>query len=168
MCGWDEVADNRPLRGGKGFLWEGGLRVPLIVRWPGVIEPERTIEAPVIGTDLFPTFLEAAGAQVPEVCDGVSLVPLLRGEDLERDHLFWHYPNYAWHGTNRLGGAVRAGRWKLIERYADSSRELYDLALDLGEQKNVAAEHPERVQALSTALHAHLEQTGARMPPRRE
>jgi arylsulfatase A-like enzyme len=165
--GWDEVADNAPLRGGKGYLWEGGLRVPLIVRWPGVVEPGRVIEAPVVGTDLFPTFLVAAGVEVREPCDGVDLGPLLRGGRLERERLFWHYPNYAWHGANRPGGVVREGRWKLIERYADESLELYDLALDLGEAKNLAAEHPERAKAMSAALHAWLGETGARMPTRR-
>lgn len=164
--GWTDVCDLAPLREGKGYLYEGGLRVPLLVRWPNRVAPGRVISTPVIGTDLFATFLDAAGVAVPSPCDGTSLVPLLEGRTEEHVPLFWHYPNYAWHGKNKLGGAVREGRWKLIERYADGARELYDLTADVGESTNLAAEHPDRAQALSTKLHAWLEDTGARMPTR--
>lgn len=162
--GWSDVADLAPLRGSKGFLYEGGIRVPLIVRWPGEVAPGRVSGVPVIGTDLFPTFLTAAGVEVPSPCDGFDLGPLLRGATDEHVPLFWHYPNYAWHGENKLGGAVRDGRWKLIERYADGALELYDLEQDVGEQKNLAGEEPERAQELSAALHAFLEDTSAAMP----
>jgi arylsulfatase A-like enzyme len=122
------------------------------------------VSTPVIGTDLFATFLEAAGLEVPDPCDGTSLVPLLEGRTDEHVPLFWHYPNYAWHGRNKLGGAVREGRWKLIERYADGARELYDLTEDLGETRNLAAQDPARAEALSAQLHAWLKDTGAQMP----
>ncbi len=118
--GYGGVADNRPLRSDKGHLYEGGIRIPLIVRWPGVVKPGTISPIPVISTDWFPTLLELCGAKPPEVCDGESLVPLLRGEGkLERDCLFFHYPNYAFHRSNRLGGAIRMGRHKLIERFDD-------------------------------------------------
>jgi len=165
--GWEEVCDLEPLRGSKGYLYEGGIRVPLLARWPGRVEAGRVVGVPVIGTDLFATFLEAAGVPLPEPCDGTSLVPLLEGRTDEHVPLFWHYPNYAWHGANKLGGAVREGRWKLIERYADGARELYDLAADVGETHDLADAEPERAAAMAAKLHAWLDDTGARMPRRR-
>lgn len=168
--GWDEASDNRPLRGSKGFLFEGGIRVPLLVRWPGVVEPGSTCHVPVIGTDLFPTLVEAAGVELPGdlELDGRSLVPLLRGEPFEARPLYFHYPHYAWHGMNRPGGAIRDGKDKLILRYDDDSLELYDLERDLDETTNRAEEEPERAAELAQRLRAWLEATGARMPRHRE
>lgn len=161
--------DNRPLRGGKGFLFEGGIRVPLIVRWPGVVEPGTICSTPVISTDTHPTLLEVAGLEPrPGVArDGESLLPLLKQSgELERQALFFHYPNYAFHGENRLGGAILEGDRKLIERYDDGSLELYDLAKDIGETHNLATELPEVARKLKRQLDEWLEESGARMPTR--
>ena len=170
--GWSGPADNAPLRAGKGYLYEGGLRVPLIVRWPGVVEPGRVSAVPAIGTDLFPTVLAAAGLELgaDALVDGVDLGPVLRGADaLERDALYWHAPNYAWHGDNRLGSAIRMGEHKLIHRFADDSIELYDLANDLAEQHDLSEQQPERAAALLARLEAWRADCDASLPtPRRD
>ncbi len=168
--GYQGVADNRPLREGKGYLYEGGTRVPLFVRWPGVTQAGSLSAVPVISMDLNPTILNAAGLQVaPGVpCDGEDLEPLLRGTGgLERKALFWHYPNYAWHRSNRLGASMRSGRWKLIERFDDGSLELYDLAADLSESRDLSDVYEQRTEAMRSDLAAWLKETGARMPSRR-
>ena len=170
--GWDGATDNRPLRSGKGDLYEGGLRVPLIVRWPDVIAPDKpvapgaVIDAPVIGMDLAATILDAAGA-IPEAgerLDGITLRPLFAGRKLDREQLFFHYPHFAWHKSNRPGGAVRAGRYKLIRRYDDNSVELFDLSADIGEQQNLAAAEPELAARLDRELGRWLQETQAQLP----
>lgn len=163
------VADLRPLRKGKGYLYEGGLRVPMIARWPGRIEAGRVDGTPVVSTDLFATVLEAAGLEPDEghPVDGESLVGLLtEGSALSRDALFFHYPNYAFHRDNRLGSAIRSGSWKLIENFDDGSVELYDLATDIGETTNLAADRPERANELRARLAGWRETVGAKMPRR--
>lgn len=170
--GWDGATDNRPLRSGKGDLYEGGLRVPLVVRWPGVIGPGKpvtpgaTTDTPVISTDLTATILDVAGVKPGrnDPLDGVSLRPLLQGQKLDREALFFHYPHYAWHKGNRPGGAVRSGQFKLIRRYDDNSVELFDLSRDLGERVNLAKRNPELAAKLDTELGRWLEHTGAQMP----
>lgn len=159
------VADNRPLRAAKGYLYEGGIRVPMMVRWPGVVTPGVTA-SPVISTDLYATILEAAGVPVPDddPGDSTSVVPVLRGEPMKRDALFFHYPNYAWHRSNRLGGAIRAGDLKLIERFDDGSLELYDLAADPSEMTNLAAQRPAVAASLQSRLAAWRDEVGAAMP----
>ena len=162
-----EVADTRPLRMAKGYLYEGGVRVPMIARWPGRIEASSRSSTPVISTDLFATILDAVRVALPPKYpgDGVSLLPLLTGRGgLDRDALFFHYPNYAWHRSNRLGGAIRVGDHKLIERFDDGSVELYDLAADLGEQHDLAAEQPELAERLRARLTAWRDEVGAAMP----
>ena len=162
------VADNRPLRADKGHLYEGGIRIPLIVRWPGVVKAGTTSGVPVISTDWFPTLLEIAGAKAPEATDGESLLPLLRGEgELERQCLFFHYPNYAFHRSNRLGGAVRMGRYKLIEYFDDDSLELFDLVDDLGEKHNIADRKPDLAADLLRRLKDWRTSVDANMPVRR-
>ena len=161
--------DMRPLRGQKGHLWEGGLRVPWIARWPGHVEPGAVISTPVISTDTYPTILEVAGLEpTPGLpLDGVSIVPVLEQTgELDRDALFFHYPNYAFHKQNRLGSAIRAGQYKLILRYDDDSVELYDLEADIGEKTNLASTQPEIASRLRTRLEERLEETGARLPVR--
>lgn len=161
------VADNRPLRSGKGFLYEGGIRVPMIVRWPGVATEGTVCSTPVISTDLYPTLLAAAGLKLRdgESPDGESLRPLLaQSGTLKRDSICFHYPNYAWHSQNKLGGAIRAGDFKLIERYQDGSVELYNLADDIGEKNDLAAKMPQKAQQLKQRLDAWLKETGAEMP----
>jgi arylsulfatase A len=159
--------DNAPLRSGKGYPYEGGLRVPFVVRWPGVVAPGTVSDLPVTSVDLMPTILEAVGLLPPAMreLDGTSLVAHLRtGGAFERP-LFWHFPHYRGK-DNPPFGVVRAGSLKLIERYEDSSHELYDLAADPGETKDLAKERPVVVRNMSTALHRHLAEVGARVPVR--
>ena len=163
------TSSNVPLRAGKGSCYEGGVRVPLIVYWPNVTPAGAECDAPVITMDLYPTILEmtGAGGAAKAPGDGLSLVPPLRqnGELAQRD-LFWHYPHYQHYqkeGTTPYG-AIRRGDWKLIEFYDDKPAELYNLRNDGGEQQNVAATEPERVQELRQALHAWRSAVGAQMP----
>lgn len=161
---------NLPLRGGKGWLYEGGIREPMIVRWPAVAAAGGVTSAPVISTDFYPTLLEAAGVDArPGIeVDGSSFLDVLRGgevgeariaEAAERD-LFWHYPHYANQG-GFPGGAILRGRYKLIERYEDGQVHLYDLEADIGERNDLATEQPERVAEMRGRLHAWYEEVGA-------
>lgn len=162
------VADIGPLRQAKGYLYEGGIRVPYMVRWPGVTEAGRIDDTPVLSTDLFPTILNACGAPIPaDYCgDGVDLRPVLTGRSIDRDAIHFHYPHYAWHRSNRLGGAIRSGRYKLIERFDDSSVELFDLDADMGEKNDLAADKPELAAELQSRLANWREEVGAAMPKR--
>jgi len=169
--GLDEVSDNRPLRAAKGFLYEGGIRVPLIVRWPGVVQPGTTCAAPVISTDLFPTVLQASGLAPKKDAplDGESLLPLLRQSGkLARKSLCFHYPNYAFHSQNRLAGAIRRESYKLIENFDDGSLELYNLARDISETRNLVKDLPDKAAELARELHAWQKGVKAAMPVRRE
>lgn len=154
-----------PYRGGKGRQWEGGLRVPLYIRAPGVTRPGSTCDTPVIGTDFYPTLLQLASLPLrPEQhVDGVSLVPLLRGERIPARPLFWHYPHYGNQG-GEPSSIIRAGDWKLIHYWEDSRNELYHLPDDSGEQHNLAAQEVERTGQLWTQLQAWLKETGASIP----
>ena len=165
------VGDARPLRGDKGHLYEGGIRVPLIVRWPGKVAAGKVREDPVILTDFYPTLLEVAGLKTRKHYpgDGESLLPLLTDKgDLERDAIFWHYPNFAFHRDNRLGSAIRMGDYKLIEFFDRNEVELYNLREDLGEKKNLAGVDAGRVQEMRKRLSRWREKSGARMPRPRE
>lgn len=161
--------DNRPLRGFKGMLFEGGIRIPWIVRWPGVVKPATTCSVPVISTDCYPTLLEAAGLEPTpgQPTDGRSILPLLRQTDgFDRDAIYFHYPNWAFHKRNRLGSAVRQGDYKLIKRHEDDQLELYDLGKDIGEKRNLASTKPRVAKRLAAQLDEWLAATGARMPVR--
>ena len=165
------VGDARPLRADKGHLYEGGIRVPLIVRWPGKVAAGTVREDPVILTDFYPTLLEVAGLKTRKHYpgDGESLLPVLTGEaDLQRDALFWHYPNFAFHRDNRLGSAIRMGDYKLIEFFDRNEVELYNLREDLGEKKNLAGVEAGRVEEMRKRLSRWREKSGARMPRPRE
>jgi arylsulfatase A-like enzyme len=154
---------NLPLRGGKGWLYEGGTRVPWIVKWPGVTPAGATSAEPVTSTDFYPTILEMAGlpARPTQHLDGVSLAPVLRkAGPLERDALFWHYPHYSNQG-GFPGGAIRMGADKLIERFEDGRVHLYDLAQDPGERDDLAARRPDRVAELRSRLHDWYREVGA-------
>ena len=156
---------NLPLRAGKGWLYEGGIREPFLIRWPGVTRPGSVCHVPVISTDFYPTILEMAGSppRPSQHRDGVSLVPLLRGgKTLGREALYWHYPHYSNQG-GFPGGAIRMGDWKLIERLEDGRVHLYNLARDIGERDNVAARHPDRVAAMRGRLHAWYKQVDAKL-----
>lgn len=147
---------NLPLRGGKGWLYEGGIREPFIIRAPGVAEGGSTCDVPVISTDFYPTLLDLCGlpAKPKQHLDGVSLVPLLKGgKQLDRAALYWHYPHYSNQG-GIPGGAIRMGEWKLIERYEDGRAHLYNLKDDISEQNDLAESEPERVKAMRAKLHA--------------
>lgn len=156
---------NLPLRAGKGWPYEGGIREPWIIRAPGVTKPGRMCDTPVISTDFYPTLLELAGLPLApqQHRDGVSLVPLLRGGKLQRGPLFWHYPHYGNQGGAPCG-AVRDGDWKLIEWYEDGSLELFNLRDDLGERRNLAADRPEKVKDLHARLMAWRKDVNAVMP----
>ncbi|MFT5470910.1 MAG: arylsulfatase A [Verrucomicrobiales bacterium] len=161
------VGDARPLRADKGHLYEGGIRVPLIVRWPGIVDPGTVSAVPVISTDFYPTLLDAAGLEPLESYpgDGENLQQLLAGEGkLKRDAIFWHYPNFAWHRGNRLGSAIRMGDFKLLNFFDDDSVELYNLKDDLGEKKNLADEQPELAARMKTRLADWRESSGAKSP----
>jgi arylsulfatase A-like enzyme len=163
--GGDPVTSNRPLRGCKGWLYEGGVREPWIVKWPGVTKPGSTCDVPIINTDILPTVLEVAGVTAkPELHkDGVSFASLLRGDTKPlHDALFWHYPHYGFSGSGPCS-SVRVGDWKLIEWLEDEGVELYNLATDLSEKYEVAARHPEIVQQLRERLHAWRKETDANM-----
>lgn len=160
------VTSNAPLRAGKGHLYEGGIREPLIVRWPGAIKPGSTCDLPVTSTDFFPTMLEIAGItrRPGEGLDGESLVPLLkRTGGLKRRAIYWHYPHYSNQG-GEPGGAIRYGDHKLIEFYEDQRLELYDLRRDLGERKNLAATMPRKAATLRSMLDDWRKSVGAKMP----
>ncbi len=155
---------NLPLRGGKGWVYEGGIREPFLVRAPGVTTPGSVCRVPVISTDFYPTILDLLGlpARPEQHEDGVSLVPLLRGAPtVPRSALFWHYPHYGNQG-GFPGGAVRMGPWKLVERYEDGRVHLYNLDEDVGERDDQAAEEHERVTAMRDRLHAWYREVGAR------
>lgn len=161
--GGEPVMVNLPLRDEKGSLYEGGIRVPLIVRWPGEIAAGSVCHTPVSSVDFVPTMLELAGVEdPPEDLDGTSLVPLLAGSGkLDRDAIYWHYPHY--HHTTPAG-ALRAGDWKLIEYFDDGRLELYNLRDDMGETENLASTMPEKAAELRDQLAAWKKSVGARMP----
>jgi arylsulfatase A-like enzyme len=155
----ERITHNTPYRAGKGFLDEGGLRIPAIVRFPGRIAAGRVVDAPVVNTDWVPTLLELAGAPLPAGLDGVSLTPFLLGRTAAPQRLFfWHFPHYTNQGS-RPAGAVRDGPWKFIENYEDQGAELYDLSSDVSETGNVADRHPDRVRQMRAALAAWCQAT---------
>jgi arylsulfatase A-like enzyme len=159
--------DNLPLRGMKGTLYEGGIRVPWIVRWPGKVQPGTTNSTPVISMDCYPTILEAAGLPPTpnHLLDGKSILPLLTNTSgFERDALYFHYPNYAFHKQNRLGSAIREGDYKLIKNYDDGSLELYDLKSDIGEKNNLVAKYPDLTKRLAAKLDKWLTESDAKFP----
>lgn len=174
--GVKNITSNEPLRGGKGMLYEGGIREPMVVRWPGVVEPGTTSDTPIIGIDLFPTILEMTGAPTPEgkLLDGESIVPLLKEQsDLNREAIFWHFPAYLQgkaegardpHFRTRPAGAVRAGDFKLIEYFEDGALELYNLADDIAEQNNLVDTIPEKAAELHQLMLAWRKAVNAPVP----
>lgn len=143
---------NAPLREGKGYLYEGGIRVPLIVKWPGAAKPASVSSTPVSSIDILPTILEICEVKHSAAIDGVSLAPLLRQTgDINREALYWHYPHYANQG-GKPGGAIRVGDFKLIEFYEQGRRELFNLREDVREANNVSEKFPDRVTELAARL----------------
>ncbi|MHC4475536.1 MAG: sulfatase [Planctomycetota bacterium] len=159
------ATSNLPLRCGKGWLYEGGIREPMMIKWPGVAKAGSTCGEPVTSTDFYPTMLEMAGlASKPEQhVDGVSMVPVLKGRQMDRGPIYWHYPHYGNQG-GAPGSAIRQGRWKLIEWFEDGRLELYDLANDIGEKNNLADKHPDIVKRLHNKLIAWRKEVNAKYP----
>jgi arylsulfatase A-like enzyme len=154
-----------PLRGGKGYQWEGGIREPFFIKIPWMDIAGKKCDVPVSSVDLYPTLLELAGAKVPESMDidGKSIVPLLKGGTIPERDLIWHYPHYGNQGGDP-SSIIRRGKWKLIHYYETGEDELYDISADISEKNNVAAQHPDIVKDLHTRLFSYLESTGARYP----
>ncbi len=164
------VGDASPLRADKGHLYEGGIRVPLIVRWPGKVEAGAVEETPVILTDLHPTILSATGLDLNSTIpnDGHNLLPLLKGkEKLKNRAVYWHYPNFAFHRDNRLGSAIREGDHKLIHFYDTDSVELYNLKNDIGEKNDLSGKMPQLASRLKNKLKVWLQDSSAVMPTKR-
>ncbi len=155
------ITHNTPYRAGKGFVYEGGLRIPLIVRWPGHVPAGKICDTPVINTDWVPTLMELAGLPAPKGLDGTSQTALLLGQAPQVTRsFFWHFPHYTNQGS-RPTGALRNANWMLVEFYDDQIVELYDLSTDMRERENVAAQHPDRVAKMRTALAAWRRDVGA-------
>jgi arylsulfatase A-like enzyme len=158
---------NVPLRAGKGWLYEGGIREPAFIIWPGAVKPGSVCDEPFISNDFFPTMLEMAGlpTRPKQHLDGVSIVPLLKqtGKPDPRA-LFWHYPHYSNQGGSPAG-AVRCGDYKLIEFYEDSRVELYNIKEDVGEKTDLAAKMPDKAAELRKTLHEWRKSVDAAMPP---
>jgi len=160
------ATSNLPLRGGKGWNYEGGLRVPLIMSWPGRIKANSINHEVVTGTDYYPTLLELLGLpSLPEQhMDGKSFAPALRGEDYDRGAIYWHFPHYSNHGWQSPSGAIRLGNYKLIEYFENGTVQLFDLDNDLGEQRDLSKENPEVTQRLLKMLQDWRQETDAKMP----
>jgi len=168
-----DVTDNSPLRSGKGSLYEGGIRVPWIARWPGKIAAGATTDVPIISVDIYPTLVELAGAAAPknQPLDGESLVSCLTSGGKtapKREALYWHFPGYLGAGQNAWrttpAGAIRAGDWKLQEFFEDGRIEMYNLKDDLSEKTNLAAKMPEKAKELKEKLVAWRVAVKAPMP----
>lgn len=164
-AGDDYATTNKPLRGGKGTQYEGGLRVPYFIKVPWLSQQGEENSTPVTGTDFYPTILDMVGAELrpEEHVDGVSLKPLLEGGEIEDRLLFWHYPHYGNQG-GRPSSVIRDGRWKLIRYHADSTEVLYDLQADIEEQVDVSAEHENIVERLGNELTDYLDRADATYP----
>lgn len=180
--GLPRVTDNRPLHGGKGSLFEGGIRTPLVISWPGHIAAGSSNNVPVTGVDFMPTFTELAGGELPTIqpVDGVSVVPLLMGSSLKSRAIFWHYPLYLSggakgkvlpvYGTDDLywravpASAVMKGDWKLIHYYEYENNKLFNLKDDIGEQRDLVQSEPEKANELKDTLLHWVKQTGAPIP----
>ena len=158
---------NLPLRGAKGWLYEGGIRVPLIVKWPGAGKAGTVCEEPVISTDMLPTLLEMAGLE--DVAsggrDGVSFASAVKGEAFERGAIYWHFPHYSNHGMQSPGGAIREGDWKLLEYFENGTVQLFNLREDIGEQNDLAGKMPKKVAELKQKLASWRTSVSASMMP---
>ncbi len=156
---------NLPLRAGKGWMYEGGIREPMIVRVPGMTEPSSECTGYISSVDFFPTILELASAPADDrnVIDGHSFVPRLKGESMERGPIFWHYPHYGNQG-GAPAAAIRNGKWKLIHWFETDSCELFDLSADIGEKHDLAESQPDVVESLKSKLEEWKLDVGTIMP----
>jgi arylsulfatase A-like enzyme len=154
---------NAPLRAGKGWLYEGGIRVPLIIKVPGKTKPGTIVRSPVSSIDYFSTIVEMTGSVKTDLQnDGVSIVPLFKKDKMKERPLFWHYPHYSNQGVEP-GSAVRLGRYKLIDNFEKGRQELYDLETDLSENNNISASNPQKTKELYSLLKDWRTKTGAKM-----
>lgn len=161
-------SSNLPLRGAKGWFYEGGIRVPMIVKWPGHGQAGTVSDVPVISTDFYPSLLKMAGlpALPEQPVDGTDITPLLEGgKKIKRRALYWHFPHYSNHGMQSPGGAIRYGDYKLLEYYEKGTVQLFNLAADPGEQQDLAATMPRKVKELKKMLHAWRKKVNAAMMP---
>jgi len=164
--GYGKATSNAPLREAKGTLYEGGIRDPLIVRWPGKVKPGTVCDEVVTSTDYFPTICEIAGVEPPKnrPLDGLSILPLLTGSgSINREAVYWHYPHYHPGGATPCG-AVRAGKWKLIEYFEDGRVELYNLEEDIGETTDLSTRLPKKAGELKEMLAEWRKSVNAAMP----
>ncbi len=153
---------NLPLRGGKGWLYEGGIREAFLIRAPGVTKPGSVCDVPVISIDFYPTVMELTRTKINHDIDGVSLVSLLAGGNtLDRKSLYWHYPHYSNQG-GFPGGAIRSQDWKLIERFEDGKVQLFNLSDDVGERDDLADREADRVARMRGDLHAWYDAVDAK------
>jgi arylsulfatase A-like enzyme len=164
-AGDGKATSNLPLRGGKGRQWEGGIREPYYIMWPKKIESGSTCATPATGADFYPTLLDLTGlkSRKEQHVDGVSLVPLFEGKNIEQRKLFWHYPHYGNQG-GEPSSIVIDGDWKLIHYYEDGRNELYNIADDIGEQTDLSGSKLEKVAELKGAMDQWLDSVDARMP----
>jgi len=160
------ASSNLPLRGAKGWNYEGGIRVPLIVHWPGQTKANSLSHAMVTGTDFYPTLLEMINlpALPKQHVDGKSFVPALRGKPHDRGPIYWHFPHYSNHGYQSPGGAIRLGNYKLLEYYENGNVQLFDLEKDLGEQNDLSKAQPETTKKLLKMLQDWRREVDAKMP----
>ena len=154
---------NKPLRAGKGYQFEGGIREPYFIKIPGLSKPGEKIDYPVTGTDFYPTLLELVGAEQrpQEHNDGISLLPLFKGETPSERALIWHFPHYGNQG-GEPSSIIRRGEWKLIHYYEDGRKELYNLTNDISETTDLAVDYPEKVELLGKELFDYLTEVGAK------
>ena len=174
-CDADKVfsTSNLPLRGAKGWLYEGGIREPLVIYWPGQGQHGVQLDVPVMSTDFYSTILDMLGVDKKpggnNGVDGISMMPALKGdvsgtEKLKQKPLFWHFPHYSNHGAQSPGGAVRLGDYKLIEYYENNTVQLFNLKKDPSEQNDLSKTEPETVKKLRGLLQAWRKNVGAQMP----
>jgi arylsulfatase A len=156
---------NLPLRGAKGWLYEGGIRVPLIIKWPGKGLQKAICDVPVTSPDFFPTILDMVGIKSQSIkSDGLSIAPLVKGEkELNREAIFWHFPHYSNNGMQCAGGAVRSGDYKLLEYFDTGKLQLFNLKDDIGEQNDLMATEPDKANELKELLHNWRGSVGAKM-----
>lgn len=159
------ATSNLPLRGGKGYQWEGGIREPYFIKAPWLKSSVKEVNTPATGADFYPTILDLAGIALnpSQHADGISLVPLLQGKEVAERPLFWHYPHYGNQG-GEPSSIIRLGDWKLIHYWEDGRQELYNLTSDPGEQTDISSQHPERLQQMGDQLQAWLNDMDAKKP----
>jgi arylsulfatase A len=160
------ASSNLPFRGAKGWNYEGGIRVPLIVHWPGITKANTSSQAIVTGTDFYPTLLQMLDlpAMPKQHIDGKSFVGALKGKAHDRGAIYWHFPHYSNHGYQSPGGAIRLGKYKLLEYFENGTVQLFDLDKDIGEQKDLSMNKPKITQKLLKMLQAWRKEVDAKMP----